>query len=422
MGPRSLGCGERTTGPTLRPPVSLKSLTTSAASLSHAPQFPRETPATSPPSEAGSYGRSSPPRAGGGGKIPRGDSPFLRFVGMRLALIPIQLIFVLVLLYVSIDLPVALSTGPSLTVVGYFQGFGQMVVNIFTGNWGIVLNPYGPNPYGLPTSQLYADFLPNSIQLALFALPIAALIAYPLSLLLGWTRRPLVDVPARVSTLAGALLPVFVVGTLVLYALFFAFFNTFHDLDSNGLIPTATWFNNYYGSIPSWILYGAITRPTGLPLIDGVIHQAWAFEAITFTKTLIQASIIAIAYVAIFLRHARSLVASASQEPHVTAARSRGISERTLLWYHTGRRVTPTLLLVFALTVPGYLATQFVVEGVFNDPGVGFLTLIALTQGGVGDLPMLEGLIFVLAAFVLVLVFVADLVANRLDPRGARTQ
>jgi peptide/nickel transport system permease protein len=341
---------------------------------------------------------------------------------MRLALIPTQLVFVLVLLYVSIDLPVALSTNPSLTAVDFFQGFGQMVVNIFTGNWGIVLNPYGPNPYALPTSQLYADFLPNSIQLALFALPIAALIAYPMSLLLGWTRRPVVDVPARVGTLAGALVPAFVVGTLVLYAFFFAFFHTFHDIDSNGLIPTPTWFNTYYGSIPSWVLYGAITRPTGIPLIDGVIHQAWAFEAITLTKTLIQASIIALAYVAIFLRHARTLVASASQEPHITAARSRGISERTLLWYHTGRRVMPTLLLVFALTVPGYLATQFVVEGVFNDPGVGFLTLIALTQGGVGDLPMLEGLIFVLAAFVLSLVFVADLVANRLDPRGATTR
>ncbi len=333
---------------------------------------------------------------------------------MRLALLPIQLLFVLLLLFTAIDLPLLLSANPHLTLIGFFQGFEQMVIRIFTGNWGM-----GPDPYDVPWSQLYADFLPNSIELALFALPIAALIAYPLSLVLGWTRRPVVDVPARVATLVGALLPAFIVGTLVLYAFFFAFFNAFHDIDSSGLIPTPTWFNNYYGYIPSWVLWGVITRPTGFPLVDGVIHQAWTFEGITLTKTLIQASIIAIAYVAIFLRHARSLVASASQELHVTAARSRGISEHTLLWVHTARRVTPTLFLVFALTIPGYLVTQFVVEALFNDPGVGFLTISTLTYGG---LQPLEGLIFVLAAFILCAVFVVDLIANRLDPRGATTR
>ena len=346
-------------------------------------------------------------------------SPLLQFLGMRLALIPIQLVFVLFLLYIAIDLPTLLATNPHLTLSGYFRGFSQMVVNIFTGNWGM-----GPSPYDIPYSQLYADFLPNSVELALFALPIAAAIAYPLSLVLGWTRRPSVDVPARLVTLTGALLPVFVVGTLVIYALFFAFFNTFGDIDLSGLIPTLQWFLDpkNYGYIPAWVVFGQITRPTGFPLIDGIIHHAWSFEVITLTKTLMQASVIAIAYVAIFLRHARTLVASASQELHVTAARARGIPERTLLWRHTARKVLPTLLIVFAITIPGYLATQFVVEGLFNDPGIGFLTLVALTQGGYQSLPALEGLIFVLAAFVLVAVLIVDLVANRLDPRGASTR
>ncbi|MFZ0699742.1 MAG: ABC transporter permease [Thermoplasmata archaeon] len=333
---------------------------------------------------------------------------------MRLALLPVQLVFVLLLLYLAIDLPVALSSTPSLTLVAGIQGFGQMVINIFTGNWGM-----GPPPYDVSWSQLYADFLPNSIELALFALPIAALIAYPVSLVIGWTRRPAVDVPARLTTLIGALLPVFVVGTLLLYALFYPIFDTFHDVDSGGLIPSPLWFLDNYGYIPSWVVFGQITRPTGFPLVDGAIHHAWSFEAFTLAKTLEQASIIAIVYVAIFLRHARSLVASASQELHVTAARSRGVSERTLLWRHTARRVTPTLLLVFALTIPGYLVTQFVVEGVFGDPGVGFLTLTNLTYG---PLQPLEGLIFLLAAFILGAVLIVDLIANRLDPRGASTR
>lgn len=342
-------------------------------------------------------------------------SPLLQFTVMRLALIPIQLVFVLLLLYVSIDLPIALAANPHLTLYGYFEGFGQMVTNIFTGNWGM-----GPDPYDVPWSQLYIDFLPTSIELALFALPIAAVIAYPLSLILGWKRRPAVDVPSRLVTLVGALLPVFIVGTLLIYALFFVFFNAFGDVDSNGIIPNVNWFYNHYNEwIPPWVVWGQITLPTGFPLIDGVIHQAWAFEAVTLTKTLIQATVIAIAYVAIFLRHARSLVASASQELHVTAARSRGVSEHTLLWRHTARRVAPTFLIVAAITIPGYLVTQFVVEALFNDPGVGWLTVSALTYG---NLVPIEGLVFLLAAFILVAVLVVDLAANRLDPRGAVTR
>jgi ABC-type dipeptide/oligopeptide/nickel transport system permease component len=389
-------------------------------------------PRAPPSSEGDRVATGEPPRSSGRGWLPRRsrsseaarrlDSRVLRFVAMRLALLPIQLVFILFLLYAAIQLPTVLVANPHLALVGYLQGFEQMVINIVTGNWG---SPPPGSFYAriypnVSWFQLYADFLPNSIELALFSLPIAALVAYPLSLLLGWSRRSVVDVPARMITLFGVLLPSFVIGTILVFVLFFPFFAIFHDINFAGLIPTDTWFDQYYGTIPSWVLYGQVTRPTGFPLVDGAIHQAWAFESITLTKTLIQASIVAIAYVAFFLRHARTLVASASQEFHVLAARSRGVSERTLLWRHTARRVMPTLWLVFALTIPAYLVTQFVVEGLFLDPGVGILTLSALTSGA--NLAVVEGLIFLLAAFVLVSVFVVDLIANHLDPRGATTR
>lgn len=338
-------------------------------------------------------------------------SPLLTHLAMRAALIPIQLLFVLLLLFIAIELPLTFRLHPHMTVLDFFQYFYQMVTNIVTGNWGP-----GPYPYQASYFQLWLDFLPGSIELALFALPIALAIAYPLSLVLGWTRRPAADVPTRVITLAAALLPLFIVAWLVINALFFAFFNAFHDLDSIGFIPTPTWMIQTYGGVPNWIIYGAVTRPTGFPLVDGAIHQAWSFDAITLTKTLIQASVVALAYVAIFLRHARSVVLEASQEPHMVAARARGVPEQTLLWRHAARRVLPTLLIVLALTIPGYLVAQFVVEAAFNDPGVGWLTISALAAG---DPNALQGLIFLMAAFVLVAVLVVDVVANWLDPRGS---
>ncbi len=315
------------------------------------------------------------------------------------------------LLYVTVNVPLAIHAGHSSTIPGYFRAFAVFVANMFTGQWGIATL----GPYDIPWSTLFADFLPNSIQIALFALPLCALIAYPVSLAVGWSRRSSADAPVRFGTLVVALIPSFVLGTWILYAVFFGFYTTFHDLPGDGIIPSPPWFDQYYGGFPSWVVDGWVTRPTGLPVIDAALHRDWTVETITIVKTAIQASAVALAYLAIFLRHGRSIVASAKQELYVTGSRARGVPERTLLWRHTARRVTPSFLLVFALTIPGYLGAQFVVEGLFSDPGIGFITLSVLSQA---DYVPFEALVFVLAAFVVVAVLVIDLAAARLDPRG----
>jgi peptide/nickel transport system permease protein len=348
-------------------------------------------------------------------------SRFTRYVLMRLGLVPAQLLFVLVVLYLAIEEPTNLATHTDEGVIGFFTGFSQMVVNDFTGNWGVSTFQQYP---GVPILQLYAWFLPNSIELGAFALGISAAIAYPVSLWAGWTRRSAVDVSARVASLFGTLLPVFVVGIAIIAGLFFWFLNTFHDVPDQGVVPSFNWWLWYNGAVyPSWILYDSITQPTAFPLIDGAIHGAWTFEEITLIKTLIQALVIAVVYVTIFLRHARSVVLAASQEPHLTAARSRGVSEGTLLWRHTARRVRPTFLMVFALTLPAYLGTQFVVEATFLDRGMGFLALSALTgQGSSNGLVGIEVMMFLLSIIVLAWLCIVDIVARRADPREVATR
>jgi peptide/nickel transport system permease protein len=350
--------------------------------------------------------RPAPPMAG---KAPG----FSRYVVQRLLLLPGQLLFVILILYVALNLPLAITQSPPESALAFLRGFGQVVYNDFTGNWGtgVYLRTT------LPWTQIIADSVPTSLQLALFALPIATGIAYPLSLVAGWSRRRGSDAPARFSTLAGALLPAFVIGTLVMSLLFFAYLAWFQDTPSQGLMPSPTWMVQN-GGFPSWVTLAYVTHPTGLPLVDALLHEDWPFAAISVTKTLIQASVVAIAYVAIFFRHGRSIVRSVSDEPYILGARARGISERTLLWRHTARRVGPSFLLVFALTIPGYLGVQFAVEAAFVDyAGFGYLAFTDLTMP-MPILSVLDPLVFLLAIVVLVWTFVVDVVALRLDPRG----
>jgi len=334
-----------------------------------------------------------------------------RFVLRRLTLIPAQLLFVLMVLYVAITIPPRVASGSPESFLAFLQGFGQMVANDFTGNWGNadVLS------FTIPWLQVYEYYIPLSVQIALFALPISIGLAYPVSFLAGWSRRPGIDEPAQFVTLVGAVLPVFVVGLLVVNAIFFSYLGWLQDLPNQGLIPTSSWFIER-GGYPSWIIWNTVTRPTGLPLVDAVIHADWTVAFITLTKTVLQALVVAVAYVGIFFRHARSVVRSARDEPYLIGARARGVSERTLLWRHAARRVAPPLLLVLALTIPEYLGVQFAVEVAFwDESGFGFLAFHSLTSGVLTDL---EPLVFLLAIVVLVWTFLVDLLAYRLDPRG----
>lgn len=341
-----------------------------------------------------------------------------RYALRRLILLPVQLVFIILVLYIAIDIPRALSQSPPESLTQIDRGFFELVANIFTGNWGTTVYSRGQTGFlrlGLGWRQVFGYFVPASLQLAVFALPIAAGLAYPFSLWAGWTRRPGVDPPARFVTLLAALLPVFVVGTLVLNALFNPFLNTFGDLPSQGLLPADFWFFDR-GGYPPWILYDFATTPTGFPLIDALIHHAWQVALISFLKTLIQASVVAIAYVAIFFRHARSIARSVREETYIVGARARGVSERTLLWRHAARAAIPSFLLVFALTIPEYLGVQFAVEVAFVDQsGFGYLIFASLTSG---DLSPVIPLVFLIAIVVLVWALVVDVLALRLDPRG----
>ncbi len=348
-----------------------------------------------------------------------GLSPYARYAVQRALLLPAQLLLVLLILYLALYIPSVTSLGQYQGLAGFWTGFSQLIVNDFSGNWGQSVQ-YG----GVPIVELYAWAIPQSIELAIFALGIAAAIAYPTSLLAGWARRAPVDASVRLTSLFGTFFPVIIGGGLLLSGLFYWFYHTYHDIPI-GILPNSFWwFDQGYLLPPSWVLFTqAYTQPTGFPLIDGVLHGAWGFEQIVLVKTLIQASVIAIIYVSIFLRHSFTIVRDASEELHVVAARSRGISDRTLLWRYTARRVRPTFLLVFALTLPAYLGTQFVVEAVFQDYGLGNLVLLTLT-GQIPERytlgPILESwqvMMFLLAIAVLVWLLAVDLIAHRLDPR-----
>lgn len=371
--------------------------------------------------------------------------PFGEFVAMRLAIIPVQLAAVLSVLYVfGTMLPAVVQHVNACTFVpngcdsgpwswsnpwevaqAFAWGLRTFLFNLATGNWGNA--SYGR--LTLPAAQFLQWWLPDSVELALFALPMAAVLAYFVGLYSGAKRDGTVDVGARLLSIAGLLIPSFIVVLLFLGTFYNRYVATFGDTPY-GLLPTSGWFIQH-GGYPSWIGSANNTTPTGLPVLDGVIHHDWPFEQVVVVKVLWQALAIAAVYVAIFLRYARNIVAEAFREPHLAAARARGIDESTLLWKHTGRRVLPLMLLVFGVTLPMYIGTQALVEAMANDTGVGALLIAEMTQVGSHGFGFSAvsnthaGNVYQVTIFILVIVVLlgnlcADVAARYMDPRLSR--
>ncbi|MCI4340685.1 MAG: ABC transporter permease subunit, partial [Thermoplasmata archaeon] len=370
-------------------------------------------------------------------------SPFATYVAMRSILLAFQAVAILSVLYIFGTMLPAVAhnvspcafidsgclaggwSNPGNIPPAFAYGMGHFVTQLVTGDWGTTT--YGH--LREPASQFLVWYLPNSIELALFALPIAAVIAYVVGLWAGAHPESLFDGGARIASIAGLLLPSFLIVLLFLGAFYVPFLDRLGDVPY-GFLPTQLWYLHH--PFPNWIGTGGNTMPTGFPLLDGAIHGNWPFVELVFLKTLWQAFAIALVYVSIYLRFVRHAVAEAFREPIVVAARARGIPESTILWRHTGRRVLPLLVLVFGLTLPLYLGTQALVESLAQDNGIGGLLVSQMTQAvssGFGFRSLAPGrapqsfyqvTIFLLVLVVLAGHLVSDVIARYLDPRLLR--
>jgi oligopeptide transport system permease protein len=98
----------------------------------------------------------------------------------------------------------------------------------------------------------------------------------------------------------------------------------------------------------------------------------------------------------------------------VTAARARGLSEARILWRHVLRLAVLPVVAYAGPLLADLLTGSFVVENVFQIPGIGaFLVNSTLSR----DYSMVVGLVVIYAALLLVLNVAADWVLGWLDPR-----
>jgi peptide/nickel transport system permease protein len=149
----------------------------------------------------------------------------------------------------------------------------------------------------------------------------------------------------------------------------------------------------------------------------GVVLEGWAGFVDLARHAVLPVSILAAVGAAGIARYARTSVADVLALDFVRTARAKGASPGSVYLRHVLANVLPSLIVLFALSLPGLLAGSVFVESVFAWPGLGRATLTAILAR---DYPVVMGATMVYAAAVLLANLGAELALPLVDPRRER--
>lgn len=216
--------------------------------------------------------------------------------------------------------------------------------------------------------------LPTTIELTLFSLVFALLIAIPMGIIAALKAGTRTEAGVQVLGLLGLSVPNFWLGTLLILL-------TSRYL---GWFPAA----NYVPfSVDPW-------RNIQIFILPGIALGA-ALAAIT-------------------LRMTRSSLLEVLNREYVTTARAKGVAERQVIVRHALKNAMIPVVTVVGIQVGRLLGGAIIIEQVFNLPGIGRLAIDAIQQR---DYTMIQGVVlFTTLAFVLINLAV-DLLYAFIDPR-----
>lgn len=241
---------------------------------------------------------------------------------------------------------------------------------------------HGDLGYSFITSQsvntIIVQDLPRTASVVLGGVVLWLLAGLSVGILSATRARSLFDRMATVGVLTGLSFPTFVLGLLLLWAIFL-------QLTKHG-------FN--------WIQTGYVGPAESL--------SGWAGRMILPWITLATVS------AATYSRLTRSSLIDTLGEDYIKTARAKGLTQRRVIFRHAVRSALTPVVSQLGIDIGALLGGVVVTEIVFGINGLGYDTIHAVITG---DLPVIMGFVLIGAAFVVVANILVDLCYALLDPR-----
>ena len=161
-----------------------------------------------------------------------------------------------------------------------------------------------------------------------------------------------------------------------------------------------------------------ISIKLGIPHTGVSTYVAFTSDWIANLESMaLPAVTLAIGSFVVYFRVLRSDLLATLQEEFITMARSKGISQRRIMWRHAFRPSSVALLGAAGVNIGGLLAGGFVVQFLLAIPGLGYTLIAAINQN---DYLLVQGIVFVVSVGVVLINFIFDFIINIVDPRISR--
>lgn len=239
------------------------------------------------------------------------------------------------------------------------------------------------------------EFLPATIELALFAGVIMALFGILLGTISGRYSNTWIDNGVRIFSYIGVVTPAFVFA--ILFLLLFGY--------------VLDWFPTVGRLSPG------VPRPsvvTGMVSVDALISGNWAALGDALWHMTLPAISLALGGMAQEARITRSTISDNLGKDYITSAKGFGVPEwRIMLKYLLKPSLIPTVS-ILGLDFASLLANAFLVELIFNWPGFSRYGINAMLRK---DLNAIAAVIMVMGVVFVLVNILVDLVVAWLDPR-----
>jgi peptide/nickel transport system permease protein len=256
----------------------------------------------------------------------------------------------------------------------FYEQLFVYVGHVLSGNLGI--SAY----YNKPVLGLILERVPATVLLVTTALTMAVVAGTTLGVISARFPRSWFTAAVNIVALFGFSAPVFWTGLMLL--LLFAV-----------VIPLV---------------------PTGGLYNDAVRHTRFGFALDVAHHLILPAITLALIYLALYTRLARSSMLEIMDSDYVRTARAKGLSEPKVLFKHALRNALLPVVTFAGLQLSGMFAGSVLVETVFTWPGLGLLAYESIVRR---DNQLILGILIVSAALVIIGNALTDLVYRLIDPR-----
>ncbi|MFD2829953.1 ABC transporter permease [Corticicoccus populi] len=249
-----------------------------------------------------------------------------------------------------------------------FVQFINYLGDLITFNFGNSLS------YNAPIIDLILERFPNTIILAMSALILAVLIGVPAGIIAARKQNSFIDYIITTFSLVGVSMPIFWLG--VMLVLLFSV--------NLGVLP-ATGMANFMDSPVEFF------RHLLLPSI--------ALSTIPMAE---------------FARIIRSSMLEVLKQDYVKAAKSKGISERVVIYKHALKNAVTPLLTVIGLQFSNLLGGAVLTETIFSWPGMGLLIVDAIERR---DFIVVQNTVIFIALIYVTINLIVDILYKVVNPK-----